>query len=86
MKKFNLEEFGLDPEDGLGRNQLKSIFGGRANDEGDEGCETSCSSTHYACCNWGTFSANCVCHPNHEVHQCSSGGKGSSSCSLTPST
>ena len=65
----------------LSNDDMKQITGGFAG-SGQLGCNVSCASGYFACCNSKPVET-CFCAKNGDDKTCESGGSGSTSCSLT---
>jgi len=83
MKKLKLKALELGAEELLHREQLKSVIGGSGGSgDGGNGCEVTCSSGYYSCCNRNIMVAYCKCVANGTSASCDAGGVGSTSCKV----
>jgi hypothetical protein len=83
MKKLKLKALELGAEELLQREQLKNVIGGSGSGDGSGGgCEVTCGSGYYACCNRNILVAYCNCKTNGSTNSCDAGGVGSTSCKI----
>lgn len=66
----------------LSKSEMKNILGGVTPPA--KACTVSCNPGYYACCNGGgDVEASCKCEANDSGTTCSSGGTGSTGCSIS---
>lgn len=66
----------------LSKEEMKKVMGGKQKPSDGEGCEVTCNSGYYACCNRNVAMGYCACYKNGTKHKCDAGGEGASQCKV----